>query len=222
MFKYAAPVALAWTGFAGSHILMSSETFRPKLVEKFGKYFPAVYSGVAVATGIPLVVTYYRGRGIGPVIHTWGRFKSMQIAAAALKTLAAVTFAESFVTPSPLSGQAQGETEPHGLVRITRHPQFAAFSLWGLGNVLVRGNLPELIFWAGFPVFWYFGSLHQDQRKRKELPAEFFRKTSVLPFQAIVEGRQSLEKAVAELSPTAAAGGLALAAAMYGLKLLRR
>jgi hypothetical protein len=34
-------------------------------------------------------------------------------------------------------------------MRITRHPTFTSLALIGLGNCLARGNLGDLVYWAG-------------------------------------------------------------------------
>lgn len=131
------------------------------------------------------------------------------------------------------SSGGKDDAEPMGLNRITRHGVFMAFAFLGLGNVVARGflggrrllrvftqraslfPLPSLIsyfhfildvvFWSGFPIFWVVGSLHQDMRKRMTLPASFFEKTSLLPFKAIIEGRNSGRKALEEMDKKALA-----------------
>ncbi len=56
-----------------------------------------------------------------------------------------------------------------------------------------------------FPAFWIVGSLHQDERLKMTMPASFFEQTSVLPFQAVYEGKQSMDDIKKEFNGKAAA-----------------
>ena len=78
-----------------------------------------------------------------------------------------------------------------------------------------------MVFWSAFPVFWIVGSLHQDYRKKLEgqLPNEFWQKTSLLPFKAIIEGRNSL--VLSEFNGPVLIGSVAVGLAKY-LPLFKR
>jgi uncharacterized membrane protein len=82
----------------------------------------------------------------------------------------------------------------YGLTRITRHPLFMGLALWGLSHLLLSVSLSDVIFFGGFIVYGFLGAFHLDQRKRSsEEPLDkFYRETSVLPFAAIVAGRNRL------------------------------
>jgi uncharacterized membrane protein len=211
------PIAGLWATFAGTHVVLSHPPVRAKLVEDLGPAkFQGVYSAVAFASLGPLVYLHARRAGTGPLVHTMGNSKVMRVVAGGIKTLGALTFTQAVITPSPLGMPGvSAEEEPKGLLRITRHPLFMAFALWGLGNVLVRGALADVVFWGGFPTFWVLGSMHQDFRKKQTLSKEFFDKTSLLPFKAIIEGRNSFTAAMQEMSLPGAAAGVGLAAALY-------
>eukprot|EP00128_Syssomonas_multiformis_P002779 Colp12_sorted_trinity150504_noHs@490 len=79
-----------------------------------------------------------------------------------------------------------------GLQRITRHPMFVYFALYGLGKAWIIRTAPALAFYGGFPLFAIAGILHQEMRMTQELPPWYLHQTSVLPFKAIVEGRNVL------------------------------
>ena len=58
-----------WLLFGGTHILGSSAPIRTRLVRVLGlRGFKAVYSVVALATFIPLVLTYWHHRHAGPAL----------------------------------------------------------------------------------------------------------------------------------------------------------
>lgn len=105
------------------------------------------------------------------------------------------------------------EVRAKGIQRITRHAAFGSFALLGVSRLLVANTLPGVLFWMGFPVFWYFGSLHQDERKKLDPSLKlFYSETSLLPFLAIYERRNKL--ALDEMAWTYGAVG---AAAFTGL-----
>ena len=99
-----------------------------------------------------------------------------------------------------------------GVTRIIRHPVFAAFGLWGLAHALVNGYLSDLIFFGGWLIFWFVGGMHQDARKRVLEAARFapfYAETSLLPFGAIVAGRNRLVLREVPLLGVATALGVA-------------
>lgn len=100
--------------------------------------------------------------------------------------------------------------EPKGLVRITRHGMFLSFAILAVGNLFTRGHLSDLLYWGWYPALWFFGSKHQDERMKAsgEFPDSFFEETSLIPFQAIWEGKQDLKQAIKEMTPRAAVVGL--------------
>jgi uncharacterized membrane protein len=188
---------------------MSHPPNRKKLVDRLGKNgFMGFYSAVSFATLIPLVVLYVRyGRGKGPLLFK--PILPLRITGNVFKYLGGISFALTVANPSPVAGPADAmndaqkqeqralASDPVGFTRITRHGTFMSFALLGVGQALSSGIYGNVLFWAGFPVFWYIGSLHQDYRQKQEgrLPDEFYSKTSLLPFQAIAEGRNSFTKA---------------------------
>lgn len=101
--------------------------------------------------------------------------------------------------------------EPRGINRITRHPLFCAFAFFGLGMFLRHGRAVDAAYWLPYAVFFVVGGMHQDTRQRLEKPAEYYEKTSLIPFQAILEGRNSLHLAVQEMNWHAAAVAVTLA-----------
>ncbi|KAI9226427.1 MAG: hypothetical protein DHS80DRAFT_32735 [Piptocephalis tieghemiana] len=190
--------------------LMSHPPIREKLINKLGgeDQFRGVYSAVSALTLAPTVFLYARyGKGKGAQLWK-GTGMGNKVVSTTLKGMGALSFAAAITNPSMMSIDSSGgkdDAEPMGLNRITRHGVFMAFAFLGLGNVVARGFLGDVVFWSGFPIFWVVGSLHQDMRKRMTLPASFFEKTSLLPFKAIIEGRNSGRKALEEMDKKALA-----------------
>jgi uncharacterized membrane protein len=111
--------------------------------------------------------------------------------------LAFVLLVGGLVSRPPSAMMTSGTPEAYGITRITRHPTFAAFFLFGLAHCLINGFLGDLIFFGGFSVFAWVGAWHQDTRKVVEVPgyAEFKAATSFIPFAAIINKKQPLSLA---------------------------
>ena len=71
----------------------------------------------------------------------------------------------SFITPNPGGmGAPAGRSEPRGLLKITRHPGFVGFTLFGIAHMLMNGRAGDVIFFGLFPALGIIGGMHQDQR----------------------------------------------------------
>jgi len=70
-----------------------------------------------------------------------------------------------------------------------------ALALWGLAHLLVNGTLGDVAFFGSFVVVGVLGPYHMDARFKRmkgEAFVEFCKQTSVLPFGAILTGRNRL------------------------------
>lgn len=190
-------VALGWLTFGGSHLLLSHGGIRSALVGRLGdRGFSAAYSIVALAAFYLLVVAYFPHR------HAGTPFWDLRLVLPAVRITEALAYVAFFfiaaglLAPSPLSMGARGAAlEPRGLLRVTRHPFLMGTALLGLAHCVANGFPSDLAFFGGLTVFSVAGAYHQDARKRRAAAGTaraFFDGTSVLPFAAILSGRQSL------------------------------
>ena len=189
-----------WVLFGGSHIAMSSTRWRPKLVARLGERgFLGVYSLVALLTFYFLARSYAHHKHAGPQLwHTFGGnllYLLVRDLNVALMAFAFVLLVSGLIARPPSSLMPAGGTpEPYGVTRITRHPTFAAFWLFGIAHCLVNGSLADLVFFGGLSAFAWIGAAHQDSRKIVDVPgyAEFTAATSFVPFGAIMKKQQPL------------------------------
>jgi uncharacterized membrane protein len=188
---------LLWVLFGGTHILLSSPLLRPRLIGYFGeRSFLGVYSLVAFVTLIPLVGYYFHHKHAGPQL--WRTFGSsffylvVRDVNLVLMAFAFILLVGGLISRPPSAMMVSGTPEAYGLTRITRHPLFAAFFLFGLAHCLVNGYLADLVFFGGFSVFAWLGARHQDSRKVADIPgyAEFKAVTSFIPFAAVLKRTQ--------------------------------
>jgi uncharacterized membrane protein len=207
-------IGLLWAGFMATHLLLSSTPVRAALLARLGpQAFQGIYSLVALAFFVPLVWVFATHKHAGPVLwYSAGPPGLANVLNRILMAAAIVLFVGSLSPSSapPSAMQAPGPVEPRGLSRVTRHPSFAAFALFGVAHLLVNGSLGDVLFFGGFPVFTWIGAVHQDSRKARTVPGyeEMMRVTSIVPFAAILRGRQPFRPA--ELPAVAIAVGLVL------------
>ncbi|KAL4423637.1 hypothetical protein ABPG77_009224 [Micractinium sp. CCAP 211/92] len=84
-----------------------------------------------------------------------------------------------------------------GIMRITRHPQMVGQGIWCLAHTLWIGSSFMVVTSLGLMAHHLFGCWHGDfrlKRKYGEAFEEVRARTSTLPFQAILDGRQQLPK----------------------------
>jgi uncharacterized membrane protein len=207
-------ILIAWLLFAGTHIVGSSVPVRTRLIRALGlRGFKGIYTLVAFATFVPLVYIYFANKHAGTALFTPGA--GLRLLAQAFMLLSFVVLAQGLATPSPLSTQAEMTgafpDRARGIQRITRHPQNLGFALFGLAHCLANPNVGDWIFFGGFVVYALLSAMHQDRRVRATGPdavRQFQEQTSLLPFGAILSGRQRLD--LRELSPIALGVSVAL------------
>lgn len=210
-------LALLWAGFAGTHLVLSSASLRPRLMARLGDGpFRGLYSLTVLAWFVALVWVFARHKHSGPLL--WDTVGPPAIAELLNIVLMVLAFAllvagliPSQVAPSSMTAAPAERVEARGLLRITRHPFNAAVGLFGIAHVLVNGHLGDVVFFGGFPLFAWIGSRHQDTRLSKDKPGyrQLAAQTSFVPFGALVTGRQRL--VLAELPWGGFAAGVVVA-----------
>mmetsp|Transcript_36482 Transcript_36482/g.103046 ORF Transcript_36482/g.103046 Transcript_36482/m.103046 type:complete len:384 (-) Transcript_36482:303-1454(-) len=84
-----------------------------------------------------------------------------------------------------------------GIIRITRHPQMVGQAMWCLAHTIWIGNSFMVTTSLGLMAHHLFGCWHGDRRLSAKYGEAFEKvkaRTSVLPFAAILDGRQQLPK----------------------------
>ena len=114
-----------------------------------------------------------------------------------LMLLSLIILIAGFITPNPGAMGAQEAdkraSSARGILKISRHPGFVAFSTFGFAHMLMNGFLGDLIFFGTFPALSIIGGFHQDARKEAQLGNSYKSleaSTSFFPALAIVQGRQ--------------------------------
>ncbi|NJK29975.1 MAG: hypothetical protein HC851_03875 [Acaryochloris sp. RU_4_1] len=83
-----------------------------------------------------------------------------------------------------------------GIIRICRHPQMVGQVIWCMAHTLWIGTSFTLATSLGLIGYHFFGVWHGDQRLSRRYGEAFAAvkaRTSVIPFQAIIQGKQHLQ-----------------------------
>jgi uncharacterized membrane protein len=83
-----------------------------------------------------------------------------------------------------------------GIIRITRHPQMVGQVIWCIAHTLWLGTTFTLVTSIGLVLHHLFGVWHGDRRltnRYGESFAEIRQRTSIIPFLAVFDGRQSIK-----------------------------
>jgi uncharacterized membrane protein len=188
-------IALWAALFVLSHLVISSAAVRPRLMATIGENaYRGIYSLVAFGTLGPLIYEFALNKHAGPMLWFIRQDDPVRWLVWLLMLLAFVFFVASLINPNPASiGAPKGSGHAHGILKITRHPGFVGFALFGIAHILMNGWLGDIVFFGMFPVLAIIGGIHQDGRKLHELSdtyRQLMAETSIIPFGAIVSGRQ--------------------------------
>ena len=186
--------------FAVTHLALSHDPIREGFVKTIGQWpFRGLYSLISFLTLGPAAVLWWQNRHLGAVLWELP-FWPERIIAGLLVLFGFFLFFQLLATPSPAS-MMPAKTQARGVLRITRHPMNMGVSMWALAHLLANGTVGDVAFFGSFLVIGVLGPYHQDARLKRvkgEEFTEFCRQTSVLPFVAILRGRNRL--ALDELS----------------------
>jgi uncharacterized membrane protein len=185
-----------WLLFAVTHTWPTRPAVRRRLIARLGGGgYLGLYTLVSFATLVPLIWVYAINRHAGVVLWNLRDIPYLWEAAFGISGLGFALSIASFFQPSPFAIGSPQRPEPYGLTRITRHPLFMPLALIGFGHLLLWGWLTDVAFFGGLAIYTIAGCAHQDARKRQEEHdryATYFEKSSLLPFAAILTGRNRL------------------------------
>jgi uncharacterized membrane protein len=180
--------------FIGSHLVISSRVVRPWLVARLGEFrYRGVYSLAALATVIPLIVTFAYHKHSGAMLWYLRDFAPIRWLVWLMMLAALILLMASFINPNPGAIGAPTDTTPRGILKVTRHPNFVAFIIFGFAHILMNGWTGDIFFFGTFPALGILGGIHQDRRKLDELGdryRQFLACTSFVPGAAVLSGRE--------------------------------
>jgi len=183
--------------FDGIHFLLAGSALRAKVVRLIGEEgFQTVFSILSLG-GIIWLSREYRQAAH---IQLWGDVQVLRVLALILMLIAFFLVVFAFTSPNPTAvrgGALLKQKEPaRGIQRITRHPFLCGVALWSLIHLALNGDLASVIFFGAFLLLSLAGPASIDKKRKEIFGADWERfaaATSIVPFMAIAQGRNSLE-----------------------------
>lgn len=193
-------LAAAAACFVGIHLFVSGTRLRDRIVGAIGEGpYAGLFSLASLGCIIWLSVAFSRASGATLTV-LWIPQPWWQQVAMAVTLVAFVLAVLGLTAKNPTSaGQAGLVDDPDiakGIVRVTRHPFLFGALLWALTHIAVNGDVASLIFFGTFAVLGVAGPPSIDAKRARALGPRwqpFAQKTSIVPFAAIVSGRNSLK-----------------------------
>ena len=192
-------LTLAALFFVGIHVCISGTTLRDDLVRRIGEQgFRGLFSMLSLA-GMVWLVQAYRG---APLIELWGPVFVLRPVALLLMLVAFVFVVVGVTTSSPtaVGGERQLESdEPaRGILRVTRHPFLWGVALWAFTHLVLAGDAASVVLFGSLLVLALIGPRSIDAKRQRRFAdtwERFVRRTSDVPFAAILQGRNRLHLA---------------------------
>lgn len=185
-------LAVATLFFVGIHPAISGSPLRVMLVNAIGeRSFQAVFALLSIG-GLAWMILAFKAAPYEPfwIIPELAWVPVVAMPVALLFVVLGIT------SPNPTSaGQARAltrETPAVGIIRVTRHPFLVGVILWAASHIVANGDVASLIFFGGFLILGFIGPFNIDSKLRRRAPEAWQRLaevTSIVPFVAIVEGR---------------------------------
>jgi uncharacterized membrane protein len=184
-------------GFAIAHSGLAA--LRPWGESKIGaRLYRVLFALVSIPFATVLIIYFFNHRYDGwQLWHLQG--------SATIKTIVWILSAISFIFLYPATFnlleiaaifKPQVYLYETGIIRITRHPQMVGQVIWCIAHTLWIGTTFTIVTSLGLILHHLFAVWHGDRRLYKRYGEAFEivkARTSVIPFQAILDGRQTLK-----------------------------
>ena len=176
--------------FLGIHLAVSGTTLRDRLTGVIGeKLYVPLFALASLVAVVWMCIAYGHARADDLLLFDCGQsFRNTGIIWLAL---AFVLFVPGVTRGNPTSAGQTG-ARIDGVLRITRHPFLCAVMLWSAFHLIGTGTLASAIFFGTFLVVAVIGTRAIDGKVRRKRPDQWRQivaQTSILPFAAIIQGR---------------------------------
>lgn len=184
-------------GFAIAHSGLAA--LRPKGEKLIGaRLYRVLFALVSLPLAVILIVYFFNHRYDG--VQLW-QLQGVPAVKPVVWILSAISFL--FLYPATfnlLEIAAVQKPQVHlyetGIIRISRHPQMVGQVIWCIAHTLWIGTSFTLVTSIGLVVHHLFGVWHGDRRLQARFGESFETiksRTSILPFLAILQKRQTLD-----------------------------
>lgn len=162
------------------------------------RLYRILFALVSLPLAVILIIYFFNHRYDG--LQLW-QMQNVPFVQAVTWVLSAISFL--FLYPATfnlLEVAAIQKPQVHlyetGIIRITRHPQMVGQIMWCIAHTLWLGTTFTLVTSIGLVLHHLFGVWHGDRRlsyRYGEAFVQVKQRTSIIPFLAILDGRQSIK-----------------------------
>lgn len=181
---------LAALFFLGLHFGVAGTSLRLRLIGKLGAKSYHASFGILSLLGLFWLLRAYRAAAY---VETWGQLAWFKPVAAALMLLAFLLVVIGLLSRDAIL--PEGGEPALGLQRITRHPVLCGLALWAATHLLANGDLAASVLFGSLLGLVVGGGRSVAAKRRDKLGVNwqaYAAVTSVIPFQAILQGRNRL------------------------------
>lgn len=174
------------------HLGLAGTRLRDRVVARVGENaFRAGFSLLSVVSILLLVRCF----NVSPTAQLWVAPDWLRWLLLVLMLPAFLLFFGAVLVRSPTAVGGRLDATATGALRVTRHPMLWSFALWALLHMVGNGNSAALLFFGAFAVTALAGMPSIDAKLARRDPVQwqaFAATTSILPFGAILAGRNHL------------------------------
>lgn len=193
-------LALAAGAWISLHVAVAGSPLRRVIARKIGEPgFAGLFSLLSLAGLVWLVLAYRAAAAVGVNQDLWLPGRALLWLPLLIMPLVVLLFIGSVTVANPTSvgGEKllQRDEPARGILRITRHPMLWSFALWGLVHIAANGDAASLLLFVAIlaPALLGMASIDRKRALRDGAGwARFAAVTSIVPFAAIVGGRNRL------------------------------
>lgn len=211
-------LALACAFFLCIHLMISGTVLKEQIITSIGSLaYYALFSLFSVVGLIWICVAYALAVNDPLNARLWDAPLVLRIIALVGNFVAFQLAVVGVLSASPtnlLAIRHLPEKSVHGVIRISRHPVLAGIGVWAVMHILCDGNLASWMFFGSILCLCALGANNIDRKRTAAMGEAYMsvkRRTSIIPFVAIIEGRTAF--AAEELG----AAKMLLAASLFSI-----
>lgn len=181
------------------HLVVAGTRVRDALTGMMGEGpYLGLFSIASLGVFVWLAIAYNAASAEGPEVY-WSLGPAVTHSGLIVVAIAFIMGLPGVLMPSPTSVGQEGtlaQAEPEtGVLRITRHPFLWSVALWAAFHLAANGDAASVVFFGTFLLLSVLGTYSIDAKRARKQGAAwsaYARRTSNIPFAAILSGRQRL------------------------------
>lgn len=192
-------LVIACLAFSLIHLFVAGSSVRQLIITTAGRTTYFGLFSIASLGSLAWMVLSYNKAIAGGALPLWDTYPAGHWVAVVFMAPALILVIVGLLTKSPTAMMQeklllQGDAAK-GILRITRHPFLSGVAIWSAVHIIADGNMASLAFFGTFFVVVVGGARSIDHKRyvsHGQAWQDFTAKTSIVPFGAILQGRNSV------------------------------